>query len=384
MAGKKFNDYELLLIVERLLREHVGYSEALCNMEKRISTSVKTASLSWDRERKHFIMSFNPHYMASQATDLHRMGSAAHESWHFLLRHWAVDMQSKTLNNSMDRSINCLIRPFQTGKDVWFPETPGLTTQALDRMTWEYYESLQPKPKDPQPGEDTDTDTDTDNGEDVCFVPMEDLPLADIAAKAAVERFVDAVARKPGNGSEEMLRALEAVWTVQIPWEQILKQFAGSHCRGNKSKTYTRHSRRFPGILRGTRKGFIPKVAVYLDVSGSVEDYLFRCIAGVVDQLTAIMEVTIHQFDMTVHPGEVYQRGDKVTTRKHTGGTSFQAVVDHAEDTRPDCIIICTDMGDYVPDTSTATVPRLWVTFEGADMQPAGTDTVITFPKLKD
>ena len=152
----------------------------------------------------------------------------------------------------------------------------------------------------------------------------------------------------------------------ELPWNLYLNRLMGT-VEGAKKKTITRRSRRQPERpdLRGELRSHKAKIAVAIDISGSISDEEFK---QAMQEVLSIVKNYNHEMTLLECDNElrqIYQvksvrdLKDRTNTR---GGTSFSPVIEYANRNRINLLIYFTD-GKGEPQLKP--VPRgyqiLWV-----------------------
>jgi len=238
------------------------------------------------------------------------------------------------------------------------------------------------------------------------------LPAADAAHPEAEaeqsrewhERITRAHA---GDGVHSMLRALLAdLPKVRTPWEQLLRTQLARGLSMQPELSWSRPSRsyianrgRVGGARGGSQGGQSPgmrmpwepgrassravaRLAVLVDVSGSVEDALMQRFAAEVEAISRRLEarVLVVIGDDKVHDVRVFEPGRsnlRDIEFQGGGGTDFTPLLAEAQRHGPDMAVFLTDLDgrvDYCPP-----FPVLWaVPSEAAQMQePFGRKLVL-------
>ena len=149
--------------------------------------------------------------------------------------------------------------------------------------------------------------------------------------RAIVERAskaADSQANGWGNISAELREQIRASVTPTINWRSVLRQFVGSLARGERSTTVKRINKRFPYIHPGTKRGYVAKLLIAIDQSGSVDDTQLATFFAELSALTKKVSVTILPFDCSADIKDAFEwkRGSKVDAKRvRGGGTDFNA-----------------------------------------------------------
>ncbi len=174
----------------------------------------------------------------------------------------------------------------------------------------------------------------------------------------AVRRTVAIAFREQrGRGSVpgEWGRWVEQLLDPIVDWRSVLHAAVRrgvGWAHGHTDYTYTRIARRQaaagPVILPALRRP-VPRVAVVVDTSGSVDDGLLAQALGEVDGVLATLgvadpQVTVLAVDAAVHTVATVRRADAIRLGGG-GGTDMAVGITAAQELRPrvDVIIVCTD-----------------------------------------
>ena len=145
---------------------------------------------------------------------------------------------------------------------------------------------------------------------------------------------------------ESMIDSLKSS-KEEVPWNLLLKRLMGT-IESNKKKTITRRSRRQPSRLdlRGEIRNHKAKVAVAIDISGSISDEEFK--QAIKEVLSIVKnynhEITIIECDKEIR--RVYKVNsikdikDRVATG---GGTKFTPVFEYANKSNINLLVFFTD-----------------------------------------
>lgn len=185
-----------------------------------------------------------------------------------------------------------------------------------------------------------------------------------------------------GDGAFSLLRVLLAdIPRVRTPWEQVLRAQGARALAQRPTLSWSRPSRSWlahrgwigpkgrpgghrmpwePGIVGSTA---VPRLAIVIDVSGSVDDTLLQRFARELRALTRRLgaRCTIVIGDDQVRRVEHYEPG---RTRLEgidfsgAGGTDFEPLIAEALEHRPDLIVLLTDLDG--PAGPKPPVPVLW------------------------
>ena len=185
--------------------------------------------------------------------------------------------------------------------------------------------------------------------------------LTEKAAKHADSRS-NGWGNMPTSVRDDIRRMVSRV----VDWKAVLRQFVGSICRGDRVSTIRRINRKYPYIHPGVKRGYVAKLAIAIDQSGSVHDDMLASFFSELSALTKKVSVTIIPFDADVDPREVYEwrKGSQVNLKRvKSGGTSFDAPTRFVNDAknrgRWDGLLVMTDGECSQPTPSR--IKRGWV-----------------------
>ena len=186
---------------------------------------------------------------------------------------------------------------------------------------------------------------------------MSDQVLRELRDSGALDR-----ARAAGKSPGDMERRYEDL-DQDFDWEAHLRRRMASiikrkndYSRGHRLQHITRPS----GLMKASTKILKERhILVYIDVSGSVSDEELGRFISVLRQHPKETECHVYTFDGAVNEWPDWE--DFSSRPPGGGGTSFHAVVAHAEalkDFKPDVIIVLTDGGAGEPEPKR---PNLWL-----------------------
>ena len=167
-------------------------------------------------------------------------------------------------------------------------------------------------------------------------------------------------ARKRGSRPGDAWRWAHAILEPRTAWEPLLARAvrrAIGFAAGRGEYTYSRPSRhRSPGIVLPGQRRPVPRVALVVDTSASVDDGLLARALGEIDGVLRALggtAVTVYAVDAGVHAVSTVRRA--VDTRlAGGGGTDMRAglTVAGAARPRPEVIVVLTDGDTPWPGTA--------------------------------
>ena len=135
-----------------------------------------------------------------------------------------------------------------------------------------------------------------------------------------------------GSVPAGMQAYLREKYSNQVNWKQLLRQFTGLARGTTRTPSMKVINRRYPYVHPGTKRGRTANIWVYVDQSGSVDDRSLELVFGELSNLARQMDITVFPFDYGIDEENAikWRRGMKVAPKRtRSGGTSFDAVVDH-------------------------------------------------------
>lgn len=180
-----------------------------------------------------------------------------------------------------------------------------------------------------------------------------------------MERIAQAtqVAKQAGKLPGHLEQYLEGLFQSRLHWSVLLRRFTSS-LKMPVRPSWSRPRRRLlaaglyiPKKLRRDR----PRLAVGLDVSGSISDDQLKEFVGELYGMQYLAEITLIMFDVDIRrqvPLQEFLSDHKITGR---GGTDFRPVFKRVEQVSPryDGVVMLTD--GYAPYPEHSRIPTLWV-----------------------
>jgi predicted metal-dependent peptidase len=187
-----------------------------------------------------------------------------------------------------------------------------------------------------------------------------------------------------GSVPAEMREEIRRLVKGEIDWKAVLRRFTGYSYRADRMTSVYRANRKYPGIHPGHSRDYKPRLAVYIDQSGSVGDETLELFFGELGSLSSRVEITVYHFDTSVDGDSkaIWKRG-KIPRphRTRCGGTCFDAPTAHAAKGGFDGYIICTDGG--APKPARSKTRRCWVLGPGDELAFDDVDRRDTVVKMK-
>jgi len=396
--AKRLATFDLSSYLISLIGYEPFYSRILRSVTKIETNSVATAGVSTTINRINLF--WNRNFMAS-LNDRQVIGVLKHECLHLLYEHTTHRRRDPHIiwNYATDLSINTLLDPSELPEGGLIPGHPlsplsdkdkaEMTPEKIQRYQnlsdlfenfppeksadW-YFERLMENDEIKKMIEEGEKSLqelkdllgsmdDHDSWEDMSDDEREQISqrIKEIMKEANVE----CQNRNTwGSLPASVKRDIRNLLYKEISWKDILRRFVGFSNRNDRTSSVTRANRKYPGVHPGIQKEYKPKIAVYVDESGSVDDTSLEKFFGELHNLANCCDFTLFKFDTEVQESNKieFKKGRKYNLiRNCTGGTDFNAPTKHANQTRGlfDGMIIMTDGGAPKPEFSR--VRRCWV-----------------------
>jgi len=358
-------DYNLDRHIIKFLQDNTFFAELSRYIRKAPTTDIPTAAVAYDPQYDDITLYWNPDFLKPMS-DAEVRGLLTHEFYHLVFDHLTTRRKTppKMWNVATDLAINSLIADHAAGNNgIALPQgglLPGVFPQPADgrKLTDEekaampiaqlisqlprnhssewYYEKLKEKAEEEKKkGNNPDAafgDLDSlDDHSTWDDLPEEMKELVKGKVKAIVDRAVkaaDAQANGWGNIPAELREQIRASVTPVVNWRNVLRQFVGNLARGERANSIKRINKRFPYIHPGTKRGYVAKLLVAIDQSGSVDDTQLAIFFSELSALTKKVSVTILPFDCSADLKDSFEwrKGTKVEAKRvRGGGTDFNA-----------------------------------------------------------
>jgi predicted metal-dependent peptidase len=199
-----------------------------------------------------------------------------------------------------------------------------------------------------------------------------------------------------GDGEYSMLRALMAdLPTTRTPWEQLLRRQLARALAPKLDLSWSRPTRsyianqgrggehrRLPWEPGFSQSKSVPRLAVIVDVSGSIDDDLMQRFAREIDAIVRRLETALSLIvgDDQVRRVEHFKPGFsnlKEMRFSGGGGTDFTPLLTEADKHRPDITVVLTDLAG--PANFRPRWPVIWAVPESyaSAVQPFGRKLVL-------
>lgn len=379
----------------RLLLSEPFFASISRRIDKTATTAIPTAGVRLNKSTGYFEMLYNPEFFES-LPDKQKLGVLKHEFYHLILQHTTTrnpdpnGKVSKAWNVATDLSINshligeipengCI--PSKKGSP--FEDYPvGLSAEVYLKMIKDdpQFQPDENGQGDPSNGDgqgqgsglpDTLDDHDDWSGDgdgddaDANAVAKERLrDMLDKASKEANQRG------SWGSVSSEIRQEIQKFLNPSIDWRKMLRYFIKSSRKANKRSTIRRLNKRYPRIHSGHKVTRLANIAISIDQSGSVNDYMLAQFFAELNELSKLATFTVVPFDTEVDESKVFvwKKGENRSwERVLNGGTCFNAPTRYVNDNNFDGHIVLTDM--CAPKPIPSKCQRMWITDESGKAQ---------------
>lgn len=167
--------------------------------------------------------------------------------------------------------------------------------------------------------------------------------------KRAMQKRGLTMDRLPGF-VQELLADIEAR-RAELNYRQLILSAIKRHASGwHRESSWTRPSRRFGNKSPGTKNGNLPKLANYIDSSGSISIQEANDFLDIIDNFLKVgsRKCVLGLWHTALYSVEEYRLGERMNNdsfnaRFQSGGTDVGPALKHIWETKPDLAIILTD-----------------------------------------
>lgn len=390
-------DFNLDRHLISFLQDTPFFAELSRHIRKVPTDGIPTAAVAYDPEFDDITLYWNPEFF-SPMSDAEVRGVLTHEFYHLIFCHLTTRRKTpaKMWNVATDLAINSIIsghnnmalpsgclmpgvfpsppegREWTKEEKAAMPIAQLIANFPKDQSSEWYYEKLKDKVEEEKKKGNENGMGDLDSFDD--HTPWDSLTDEEkemVASKVAsvVEKataHADGQANGWGNIPAELREEIRRSVSKLIDWRNVLRQFIGKIARGDRTTTIKRINPRYPYIHPGVKRGYVAKLLVAIDQSGSVDDAQLALFFNELSSLTKKVAVTVLPFDCTADIKDAFEwrKGTDVTAKRvRGGGTDFNAPTKIANDPRNrgrwDGLLIMTDGECSKPASSR--IKRGWV-----------------------
>jgi predicted metal-dependent peptidase len=359
VSQRKVDSFNLQSHLVSLLWDEPFYSRILRSLNKVETEEIPTAGvLCKDGD---ITMWWNRRFLAS-LSNKHVKGLIKHECLHLVFKHTTDRRKTPHIiwNYATDLAINSIIPYEELPEGGLVPgyALPPLTSDDMKNMSQEnidffnhlsnliaslpqnktsefYYEKLMQDEKIKENAEKCEAygiGFDDHEGWDEMSPEQREMMQEKLGEllKSAVE---EGNQKGWGSISSQVAITLNKMISKTIKWEDVLKRFCGFTRRDDRQTSNKRLNRKYPTIHPGTKKIYKPRIAVYVDESGSMPASILERFYAELNSLSARTDFYMYKFDSLVDDksGFLWKKGKKLNiNRSLSGGTNFQSVTKHA------------------------------------------------------
>jgi predicted metal-dependent peptidase len=370
---------------------HTFYGAILSLMNIQYSYMVPTAGVTFSADNARYEMYINPRFFCKALTSEQRVAVLIHEICHITHKHLirvpfmkVSDHKRRLLNIAGDMSINTLIKnlpqgcrqcpPMEEMKQgaqcsndlccghAMFPanfsdedKKTGKKNPWQNGKTMEFYfEKLMELYDEPEDGDGEEeskgsgnTPRQFDSHEWHGNAEESDVLNAteDLVKRAMVKQSLS-YDDLPAN-LKDLLEDIKSR-RAELNYRQLILAAIKRSATGvDRKYSWARKSRRFGNKAPGTKEGDLPKLAMYIDTSGSISQEEMNEFLDTVDEFLKVgnRKCSINLFSDVNYYSSKYKTGDREHIKQSVkmGGTCLESSLKHMFDTKSDLNIIITD-----------------------------------------
>lgn len=377
----------LELIRLKLLVSQPYYSLVLQKCVINWTKEVQTAGVRVLRDGQ-IELAISPDFF-DKLSDEHNIGLLMHEMLHLFMEHLkrGEKYPEKQISNiAMDCAINQFIPEKLLPDGACLPKHfEGSNKQPLpDGKSYEYYyHELMKNAKQQKvsgSGSIDNHEWNKKNGEQGQTKPGETLgnmggnvQIPKELADEIVKGLVKDTGREAKRGSqagnipriiEEFIQ--EIAKSEVMNWRDALRKFIGRERSKQFESTRTKPNRRMGFMAQGVKWQYFPKIMVGIDQSGSIS---MQDCANFIQEIKTILKnadgnTEVVYFDTEIHKKIKISKASSIKNMRYaSGGTNFNCVMEYAQKSKPDLVIMLTD--GCAPAPKKIRVPVLWGILRG-------------------
>lgn len=375
-------------------KHHTFYGAILSLMNIQYSYMVPTAGVAFSADHARYEMYINPRFFCKALTSDQRVAVLIHEICHITHKHLirvpfmkVSDHKRKLLNIAGDMSINTLIKNLPQGckscppiEDMkqgaqcsnelccghaMYPSNYSDTDDKTGKkIAWQngktmeyYFEKLMELYEEPEEG---DENGDGESGQGKGGTPRQfdshewhgNAEESDVlnATEDLVKRAMVKQSLSYDDLPANIRDLLEDIKSrrAELNYRQLILAAIKRSATGvDRKYSWARKSRRFGNKAPGTKEGDLPKLAMYIDTSGSISQEEMNEFLDTIDEFLKVgnRKCYINLFSDTNYHSAKYKIGERENVKKAVkmGGTSLESSLKNILDTKCDLNIIITD-----------------------------------------
>jgi len=385
VTQEQIDNFNLSNHLVSLLWNEPFYSRILRSLNKIETVEIPTAgvlekdgniTLWWNRK---FLASLNNNQV---------LGLLKHECLHLVFEHTTERKRTPHIiwNYATDLAINCLIKQEELPEGGLFPGKPiafdkskispdrladleklssFIQSLPIEKSSEFYFEEFLKNEEIKQICENSEGFSfDSHDGWDSMSDEQKEIFKGKI--KEIIEDAVNEAKCKSWGSIPQSIRSkIIAMSSKEISWESLLNRFVSRKTKSERISCNKKLSRKYPTIHAGIKKNNKPKIAVYIDESGSVSNEDLSKVYSELNSLAEKVEFYLYKFDTDVDEENcfLWKKGKKINLeRTRIGGTCFKAPTLHAlkNKNKIDGYVIMTDGYAEEPPLSQG-LRRAWI-----------------------
>ena len=350
------------------------YGSLLCSLELKWDETIPTAAVTSDME-----ILWNPQFFLGLPKETRKF-ILLHEIEHIARLHMlrVGTREHKRWVYACDFEINLA----QVDEGLTYEGTQPLLSEQFRGMTAEeIYEHLENDQQDKSDSNGSwgDGSPDVQQGDPENGDGQADQGLTQAQASKIINAVAKAVQSEKISGyTTEKTAAIETILNrflkPSLDWNKFLRRYMTDKLK--KQLTWKRRNKRFPGIYLPTRrqdKKGLTNITFYLDTSGSITDKMVEIFNSEVKYVFEHFQpksLNVVQFDTEIRHEIQYNRGTRIKqmTVSGRGGTSLHCVHEHIIKTRPNIVVVLSDL-ECLPMHRLNGQEILWIVFDNPNAQ---------------
>lgn len=330
-------------------------------------------------------MGVNPDFFLS-LPEKQRVFVLAHETWHIALKHVTrfseiPDGNRLKYNYAADYVINDLL--YLDNYTLWpsclhDEKYRDMSTEAIYKeLKDEPNEDFDPQhgdikggPNSKEPGSSSQGNAPQSGSQSASGPSQKDIEnkIDEIILKASTQADIQ---KSAGRIPSEVSIHIDKLKNPQLPWQILLHRYMDEFDKTDYS--WARPNRRYmPDVYIPTlHSPGIERVAMAWDLSGSVQNHEIADMMAECESIRQKLQPQVTEvvtFDTQVKAVTELAMHDPISKVKLAGrgGTNFEPVFEHFRKTKPNVLIVFTDMCSY-PVEKTPDFPVIWVAINAPD-----------------
>jgi len=340
--------------ISRLICFQPLYGEVFLHLNKSASTKVPTMGVGVTR-RVDLALFYNKEFV-SKLSDTELRAVLKHEALHILLHHLSrskhFSYNMRGYNISADIVINQNIEGLPEG--ALYPATYNLPHNQSSE--W-YYEKLKKECEDK--GEDFDDLGGQLVDDHSMWEDFDDDIVSEKIRNIAEKAIKEQEKKGWGNIDAGVVQQIMAANKPVVNWKKEVRYFINKLVLMGRKNTRMRPNRRYGNISPGTKRAYTSRLLVAFDTSGSVSDDQLQEFATELNGMIDHVLVDFIQFDTKIYgePKSFNKRKGQIDIIGR-GGTNFFPVIELADESKYDGLIVFTD--GYAPFPPKPRARMLW------------------------